>query len=76
MNQSAQDHGAPADEGFQELIQRHLSLRKITIPLEIRLWDGHTLRFGEQAPTLAVVVKDSKGLNALRRLDELGICEA
>jgi cyclopropane-fatty-acyl-phospholipid synthase len=76
MSQSKQDLGAPAHKGFHELIQRHLSLRKITIPLEIRLWGGHTLRFGEQEPTVAVVVKDPKGLNALRRLDELGICEA
>ena len=58
------------------LIQKHVFGDRIKIPLEIRLWGGRTYRFGEAEPTVKILVKDRKGLSALRRLDELRICEA
>lgn len=76
MSQSAEDFGAPAHDGLYRLIQKQVSVGKVKIPLEIRLWGGRTYRFGEDEPAVKVLVKDRKGLEALRRLDELRICEA
>lgn len=76
MSQSAEDFGAPARDGLYRLIQKQVSGGKVKIPLEIRLWGGHTYRFGEDEPAVKVLVKDRKGLEALRRLDELRICKA
>lgn len=55
-------------------IQKHLA--RSNVPFEIRLWGGHGYRFGEGDPTVDILVRDQKGLTALGRLDELGICEA
>ena len=57
------------------LIQKRLSDR-IRTPFEIRLWGDRTYRFGEGEPAVKILVKDRDGLAALRRLDEVGICEA
>ncbi|ADC62081.1 hypothetical protein Alvin_1142 [Allochromatium vinosum DSM 180] len=60
-------------------IQTHVFGDRFNIPLEIRLWGGRLYRFGpagDDEPAVRVLVKDRKGLNALRRLDELRICEA
>jgi cyclopropane-fatty-acyl-phospholipid synthase len=56
-------------------IQRHLTDR-VKIPFEIRLWGNRVYRFGEGEPTVDILVRDRRGLAALGRLDELGICEA
>lgn len=45
-------------------------------PFEIRLWGDRAYRFGEGEPAVEIRVRDRQGLNALRRLDELRICEA
>lgn len=45
-------------------------------PFEIRLWGGDRYRFGEGKPSVELLVNDTHGLEALVRLDELGICEA
>jgi len=76
MSQSVEDFEAPPHDGLYQRIQKHLSGIQVQIPLEIRLWGGYTYRFGEDEPTVKVLVKDRKGLEALRRLDELRICEA
>ena len=76
MSQSAEVLGTPPYDGLYRLIQRQVSGGKVKIPLEIRLWGGHTYRFGEDEPAVKVLVNDRKGLEALRRLDELRICEA
>ena len=76
MSQSAEYFEAPAHDGLYRRIQKHLSGGQVQIPLEIRLWEGQIYRFGEDEPTVKISVKDRKGLEALRRLDEPSICEA
>lgn len=76
MSSSADDFEGPTYDGLYGLIQKQVSGGKVKIPLEIRLWGGRSYRFGEDEPTVKVLVKDRKGLDALRRLDELSICEA
>ena len=76
MNLSTEYFEAPIHDGLYRRIQRHLSGGQVQIPLEIRLWGGQTYRFGEDEPTVKISVKDRKGLEALRRLDEPSICEA
>jgi cyclopropane-fatty-acyl-phospholipid synthase len=56
-------------------IQRQLADR-VKTPFEIRLWGGRVYRFGQGEPAVDILVHDRKGLAALGRLDELGICEA
>jgi hypothetical protein len=56
-------------------IQKHLA-HQVKIPFEIRLWGDRAYRFGEGEPAVDILVHDRKGLTALSRLDELGICEA
>lgn len=56
-------------------IQKQLANR-VKIPFEIRLWGDRIYRFGEGEPAVDILVRDPKGLSALGRLDELGICEA
>jgi len=56
-------------------IQKQLANR-VKIPFEIRLWSDSVYRFGEGEPAVDILVRDRKGLAALGRLDELGICEA
>lgn len=76
MSQSAEYFEAPARDGLYRRIQKHLSGSQVEIPLEIRLWGGQIYRFGENEPAVKISVKDRKGLEALRRLDEVSICEA
>lgn len=76
MNPYADAVGAPAPDGLYQLIQRQVFGDKVKVPVEIRLWGGRTYRFGEEEPAVKVLVKDRQGLKALRRLDELSICEA
>jgi cyclopropane-fatty-acyl-phospholipid synthase len=76
MSQFVKNFGAGADGGLCQLIEKQVFGGKVNIPLEIRLWGGRTYRFGEDQPAVKVLVKDRKGLEALRRLDELRICEA
>lgn len=56
-------------------IRKRLSDR-VKIPFEIRLWGDRAYRFGEGEPAVDILVHDRRGLSALGRLDELGICEA
>jgi cyclopropane-fatty-acyl-phospholipid synthase len=56
-------------------IQKHLANR-VKTPFEIRLWGDRAYHFGVGEPAVEILVQDSKGLAALGRLDELGICEA
>lgn len=76
MSQSTADFGAWAQDGLYRLIQKQVSGGKVKIPLEVRLSGGPTYRFGGDEPAVKVLVKDRQGLEALRRLDELRICEA
>ena len=56
-------------------IQKQLA-NQVKIPFEIRLWGDRVYRFGEGEPAVDILVRNPKGLAALGRLDELGICEA
>jgi cyclopropane-fatty-acyl-phospholipid synthase len=76
MNQRAQNFGALAQDGLYRLIQKQVLGDKVNLSLEIQLWGGRTYRFGDKGPSVKVLVKDRKGLKALRRLDEVRICEA
>jgi cyclopropane-fatty-acyl-phospholipid synthase len=76
MSQCATVFGASAPDRLSRLIQTRIFGDRIKIPLEIRLWGGRAYRFGAGEPAVKILVKDRKGLSALRRLDELRICEA
>lgn len=76
MSQFADDLRAPAHDGLYRMIQRRVSSCKVKTPVEIQLWGGRSYRFGEDEPAVQVLIKDRKGLEALRRWDELKICEA
>ncbi len=77
MSQCATVFGASAPERLARVIQQHGFGDRVKIPLEIRLWGGRTYRFGDvDRAAVKILVKDRKGLSALRRLDELCICEA
>lgn len=78
MSQSATTtmHGASATDRLARLIQKRVFGDRVKIPLEVRLWGGRSYRFGAGEPAVKILVKDRKGLSALRRLDELRICEA
>jgi cyclopropane-fatty-acyl-phospholipid synthase len=76
MVQSATSPGAPAPDRLARLIQNRVCGDRTRIPLEIRLWSGRSYRFGAGSPAVQIVVKDRTGMSALRRLDELTICEA
>jgi len=73
------DYSVPAPAGIYDRIlgriQRQLT-NQVKTPIEIRLWGGRVYRFGEGEPAVDIVVHDRKGLAALGRMDELGICEA
>lgn len=56
-------------------IQKHFA-DQAKIPFEVRLWGGRVYRFGDGEPAVDIMVNDRRGLSALSRLDELGICEA
>jgi cyclopropane-fatty-acyl-phospholipid synthase len=60
---------------FLRMIQSQVADRA-GIPFEIRLWGDRVYRFGKGEPEVRVHVRDPQGLAALRRLDELAICEA
>ncbi|MBK1709105.1 MULTISPECIES: class I SAM-dependent methyltransferase [Marichromatium] len=76
MSQCATFSGASAHDRLARLIQKRVFGDRVKIPLEIRLWGGRTYRFGDAEPAVKILVKDRQGLSALRRLDELRICEA
>jgi SAM-dependent methyltransferase len=76
MSQSATMHGASAPDRLARLIQERVFGDRVKIPVEVRLWGGRTYRFGAGEPAVKILVKDRKGLSALRRLNELRICEA
>lgn len=76
MSQCATLSGASPPDRLARLIQQRVFGDRVGIPLEIRLWGGRTYRFGDAEPAVKILVKDRKGLSALRRLDELRICEA
>ena len=76
MGQSATSPGAPAPDRLARLIQNRVCGDRTRIPLEIRLWSGRSYRFGAGEPAVKIVVKDRTAMSALRRLDELRICEA
>ncbi len=76
MSQCATVCGAAAPDRLSRLIQQRVFGDRVKIPLEVRLWGGRTYRFGAGEPAVKILVKDRKGLSALRRLDELRICEA
>lgn len=79
MNKTTVASQALIRDRLYQRIQTHVFGDRLNIPLEIRLWGGRIYRFGaagDDEPAVRVLVKDRKGLNALRRLDELRICEA
>ena len=76
MSQCATVCGAAAPDRLSRLIQQRVFGDRVKIPLEVRLWGGRTYRFGAGEPAVKILVKDRKGLSALRRLNELRICEA
>ena len=75
MNATTQPASAFFYEPILRRIHKHLA-HQVKIPFEIRLWGDRVYRFGEGKPAVDIVVNDRKGLIALSRLDELGICEA
>jgi len=69
----------PAPTTFYGPVLRRIRKRlsdQVKIPFEIRLWGDRAYRFGEGEPAVDILVHDRRGLSALGRLDELGICEA
>jgi cyclopropane-fatty-acyl-phospholipid synthase len=76
MSQCATVSGASAPDRLARLIRKRVFGDRVKIPLEVRLWGGRTYRFGAGEPAVKILVKDRKGLSALRRLNELRICEA
>lgn len=75
MELTSTSASATAYEPILRRIQRRLANR-VKVPFDIRLWGGQVYRFGEGEPAVDILVQDRKGLAALSRLDELGICEA
>ncbi len=75
MRQSAEVASETRYDRLFRAIQNRLSDR-IKTPFEVRLWGDRTYRFGKGEPVIKVFVKDRDALSALRRFDELGICEA
>jgi cyclopropane-fatty-acyl-phospholipid synthase len=75
MVQSAEASFKTRYDKIYSAIQKRLS-DQIKTPFEVRLGGDRTYRFGKGEPVIKVVVRDRKGLSALSRFDELGICEA
>ena len=75
MDHTADTSAATRQDGIIRLIQKRLA-DQVRTPFEIRLWGNHTYRFGKGEPAVKVYVKDPRGLAALSRMDEVGICEA
>ena len=75
MGQSINITSATYYDKIFRLIQKRIA-DQIKTPFEIRLWDGHSYRFGKGEPAVKVIVKDRDGLAALSGFDELRICEA
>ena len=46
MSQSATMYGASAPDRLARLIQQRVFGDRVNIPLEVRLWGGHTYCFG------------------------------
>ena len=62
------------DPIFRRLQQRFSG--RIKVPFSVRLWGNRVYQFGDGESALDIVVHNPKGLAALRRLDEMSICEA
>ena len=62
MSQSATVVGASAPDRLSRLIQKRVFGDQVKIPLEIRLWGGRIYRFGDDEPSVKIVVKDRRGL--------------
>ncbi|RPI48338.1 MAG: class I SAM-dependent methyltransferase, partial [Betaproteobacteria bacterium] len=75
MDHTATTLAAARQDGILRGIQKRLADR-VRTPFEILLWGDHTYRFGKGEPAVKVFVKHPRGLAALSRMDELGICEA
>lgn len=75
MNASIEPTSPTIYDAILRKIQKHLADR-VKVPFEIRLWGNRVYRFGEGEPAVDILVRDRRGLAALGRLDELGICEA
>ena len=75
MNRVAESLVPTRYDGMLRGVQRRLA-NELRTPFEIRLWGDHVYRFGIGEPCVKVLVKDRRGLAALGRMDELGICEA
>ena len=73
MGQSINITSATYYDKIFRLIQKRIA-DQIKTPFEIRLWDGHSYRFGKGEPAVKVIVKDRDGLAALSGFDELRIC--
>lgn len=63
------------DDTTFRLIQRRLTER-VQAPFELRSWSNRVCRTGTGEPAFKVMVKNRKGLAAIRHFDELKICEA
>jgi cyclopropane-fatty-acyl-phospholipid synthase len=75
MDDTANTLAAARQDGVLRVIQKRLA-DQVRTPFEIRLWGNHTYQFGNGEPKVKVYVKDPRGLAALGRMDEVGICEA
>ena len=75
MNQSARSVLPARYDRLFKLIQKRFADR-INTPFEVRLWGDRSYVFGKGKPAVQVLVKDNNGLQALRKFDELKICEA
>jgi cyclopropane-fatty-acyl-phospholipid synthase len=75
LNSISEPASATIYDRILRRIQKHLA-DQFKTPFEIRLWGDQAYHFGEGEPAVAILVHDRKGLSALGRLDELGICEA
>jgi len=75
MEQSAEASISSRYDRLFRLIQGRIS-DKLTRPIEIQLWGDRIYRFGKGEPKIRILVKDRLGLAALKKLDEVSICEA
>ncbi len=62
-------------DGIFRLIQKRVA-DKIKLPIEIQLGGDRIYRLGNGEPKVRILVKDTQGLSALSKLDEVKICEA
>ncbi len=75
MEDIAQASFATRYDRLFRLIQGRIA-DKLTRPIEVQLWGDRVYRFGKGEAKIRILVKDRLGLAALRKLDEVSICEA